>query len=59
VALGGCPEERHDAQRQVPAQRIPAAVSLEPADAGRVAPPASPGPDAAPGAPAAPQGPRP
>ena len=28
--LSGCPEERPGAQRQVPAQRVPPAVAIEP-----------------------------
>ena len=34
AALAGCPEERPGAQKQVPVQRVPPAVSVEPADAG-------------------------
>jgi hypothetical protein len=30
VLLAGCPEERPGAQKQVPAQRVPPAVSVEP-----------------------------
>ena len=42
--LAGCPEERPEAQKQVPVQRVPPAVSIEPAagDAGvPAAPPSS------------------
>jgi hypothetical protein len=44
--LAGCPQERPGAQRQVPSQRVPPAVSVEPTgtDAGVLplaAPPAS------------------
>ena len=28
--LAGCPEERPEAQKQVPSQRVPPAVSIEP-----------------------------
>ncbi|HEX8907803.1 MAG TPA: hypothetical protein VF805_01295 [Anaeromyxobacteraceae bacterium] len=40
AALAGCPEERPGAEKQIPAQRVPPAVSLEPtpADAGGSAP---------------------
>jgi hypothetical protein len=38
AALIGCPEERPEAQKQVPAQRVPPAVSLDPGDAGPAAP---------------------
>jgi hypothetical protein len=44
--LAGCPEERPGSQRQIPAQAVPPAVSIEPPspDAG---PPAHPRVDAA------------
>ena len=50
LALAGCPEERPGATKEVPPQRIPPAVALEPA---QTAPPrpAPPSQDAA-GAPA-------
>ncbi len=40
AALAGCPEERPGAEKQIPAQRVPPAMSIEPtpADAGGSAP---------------------
>ena len=32
--LAGCPQERPGAERQVPTQRVPPAVSVEPVDGG-------------------------
>ncbi|MFL5433583.1 MAG: hypothetical protein ACJ784_03635, partial [Myxococcales bacterium] len=38
LLLGGCPEERPGAEKQIPPQRVPPAVSLDPAPAdGRAA----------------------
>lgn len=40
VLLAGCPQERPGAEKQIPAQRVPPAMSVEPAptDAGALAP---------------------
>jgi hypothetical protein len=54
--LAGCPQERPGAERQIPGERVPPAVSLDPpaGDAGAAIPtsppPLLPAPPAAPGA---------
>ena len=48
VLLSGCPEERPGAEKQIPPQRVPPAVSLDPAPAtiGPARAPAAERPDA-------------
>ncbi|HEX7488307.1 MAG TPA: hypothetical protein VF341_05335 [Anaeromyxobacteraceae bacterium] len=48
LLLGGCPQERPGVEKQIPPQRVPPAVSLDPspAAAGPARPPAFERPDA-------------
>ncbi len=50
AALSGCPEERPEAEKLIPAERVPPAVSIDPPPSPRRSPAFHPFPRAKPGA---------